>query len=121
MFPVPVCYNGAMFTEQERRQFPRADVAFDLKYSVGPEAAYLTLSRDVSNGGISFQTDELQHLGTPLDLRLCRTGRAEILSAAGRVVRSWREGPASFAAVAFTNIDADRLHKILRQSGRRAG
>ncbi len=110
-----------MTARTERRRFPRADISFDLKYSVEPEQTFLTLSRDISHGGISFQTDELQRLGTDLELRLGRTGQSEVIRAAGKVVRSWREGPASFAAVAFTRIDPDVLHSIMGQVSRRAG
>lgn len=109
-----------MSAAQDRRQFPRADVAFDLKYSVA-EQSYLTLSRDISDGGISFQTEDLQKLGTALDLRLCRAGKAEVIRAVGRVVRSWREGPASYAAVRFTKIDTERLYTIMHQVSLRAG
>ena len=110
-----------MLGGQDRRRFPRADMAFDLKYSAGPERSYLTLSRDVSNGGISFQTDELQGLGTPLELCLGQAGNPQTIRAAGQVVRSWREGPASFVAVAFTNINTEHLHRIMGRLGRRAG
>ena len=102
-----------MIPESERRKYPRADLIFDLTYSIGEQGPVATFSRDISLGGVSFQTREEFELDTVLNLTFTMGVLPEGVTASGKVVRSWKDGAATYTAVEFTDIDGTDLMIIL--------
>lgn len=88
----------------DRRQFPRADLVFDVKYRAQDQEVD-TFSRDISAGGISFVTQESYAPDSVLAVSFSLKGLAGQIDAMCQVVRSWQDGATTYTAVRFTEID----------------
>ena len=97
-----------------RRKFPRADLVFDLDYRQEDNKPVTTFSRDISSGGVSFQTHDLYSQGAVLELIFSASQLPRSLKTIGRVVRSWNDGATNYTAVEFLEVSEDDL-SIIRE------
>jgi hypothetical protein len=99
---------AAALPQQERRQFPRIQlaVAVELRFA-SPEAALESSTVDISEGGVFIRMPNPRPEGTPIQIGLHVGGRR--LSIGGVVVRCVRpgEGAAPGIGVLFTDLRPD--------------
>lgn len=91
-------------SHQEQRKFPRADLVFRIRYSADT-GSIIGESRDISMGGVSFESRELYPEGKQLKVAFFFEGVLGEIPATGRVVRSWEEDGKPFCAIEFLEID----------------
>lgn len=103
--------------ESERRQYPRADLVFQIRYS--PSGAQDeqpgtedSISRDISVGGISIETKSELDPGKMIRLFFSFDELPGEIEATASVVRSWKQAGRNFAALRFTEIDSSDLEII---------
>ena len=104
----PASHQAAAPPPQERRQFPRIQLAaaVELRFA-SPEAAIESSTVDISEGGVFIRMPNPRPEGTLIQLGLHVGGRR--LSIGGVVVRSVRpgEGAAPGIGVLFTDLRPD--------------
>jgi len=98
-------------SEDDKRQYPRAEVEFHLKYaplrSESNDYHEASLHRDVSTGGISYVTDDAApENGKFQDLMFTIDGLPGEIKAQGKVIRTWKEGDRTIVALEFTRINS---------------
>ncbi|MBE7439755.1 MAG: PilZ domain-containing protein [Spirochaetales bacterium] len=91
-------------SDADRRKFPRADLVFKLVYSVEDEQN-VGHSRDLSGGGICFESDRHFDAGCAMRVSFTLAGLPGTIEARGRVVRSWDEKGQTLTALEFTEVD----------------
>jgi hypothetical protein len=89
--------------DNDKRKYPRIENIFKLNYEI-QRGKIATFSKDVSAGGVAFATDELLDENTMLALTFMIEGLPGEITANGKVIRSWQEGRANYAAVEFVNL-----------------
>lgn len=94
-----------MPSEFEKRRYPRADLVFKLKYFQDQGSSWSAVTKDISEGGVSFETKTLQTEGSELTLAFALEGLQGEIVARGQVIRSWEESGRHYTAVLFTKID----------------
>ncbi|HBS04695.1 MAG TPA: hypothetical protein DEA96_07015 [Leptospiraceae bacterium] len=99
---------------EEKRKFPRADLVFRIEYrTLKEEQPRAGMTRDLSLGGVSLETDGPLDKGTPLSLTFSFPELEGTIHATGRVVRSWEDQGKHYTALRFTAVHQDDL-AILR-------
>ncbi|MBI40574.1 MAG: hypothetical protein CMF59_13325 [Leptospiraceae bacterium] len=95
---------------EEKRKFPRADLVFRIEYrTLKEEQPRAGMTRDLSLGGVSLETEGPLDKGTPLSLTFSFPELEGTIHATGRVVRSWDEEGKIFTALRFTAVHQDDL------------
>ena len=89
----------------ERREFPRADINFDVNYyeEKNPEMLY---GKNICAGGMAFRTNELLKTGTVLQMVFKTPGNNSEIRARVRVVRAWSENDEFLAGAEFFEIES---------------
>ena len=93
--------------ENEQRKFPRIDHVFKIKYAPGNDQKINTHARDISYGGVAFETEGFLENGTEIDLKIFLEELPGDIPARATVLRSWSEEGKYFSAVMFTEIDEE--------------
>ncbi|MBU45485.1 MAG: hypothetical protein CMN76_19905 [Spirochaetaceae bacterium] len=95
---------------EEKRKFPRADLVFRIEYrTLKEEQPHTGMTRDLSMGGVSLETETPFDKGTPISLSFSFPELDGTIHATGRVVRSWQDGDKCFTALKFTAVHQDDL------------
>jgi len=100
---------------EEKRQFPRADLVFDLKIKSSQENGETSAAgRDISSSGVSFalEGDDLK-IGQIVAVTFSISGLPGEINAQGRVVRVWESEGKHYSALEFTRIDSSD-HEIIQ-------
>ncbi len=94
-------------TAVERRRSQRTPVTVRIEYAT-VDALFSDFTRNINEGGIFVETDELVPLDEKVELRLRLPGTQELVHARGRVVRvePASEGSAAGIAIEFEQLDA---------------
>jgi uncharacterized protein (TIGR02266 family) len=109
----------------ERRRSQRAPVTVRIEYAT-VDALFSDFTRNINEGGIFVETDELIPLDEKVELKLRLPGSPELVHARGRVVRvePASEGSAAGVAIEFEQLDSaareliNRAVRNLRQERR---
>lgn len=101
----------------ERRQYPRADLVFKIRYqdlsnSDIPEELIESVSKDISAGGISIETAKEKKSGELLKLAFSFEELPGEIEATAEVVRSWQQSGRYFAALKFLAIHPSDLEIV---------
>ena len=95
---------------EDRRKFPRIDLAFDVKYNTTDEQkSKNTHAQDVSAGGVAFRTEKKYPEGTYVRLKLSQPDLTNELEFVGRVVRSLDRDDRIYTAIEFTEVNIASL------------
>ncbi|MDH5656063.1 MAG: PilZ domain-containing protein [Spirochaetia bacterium] len=98
----------------EKRQFPRIDHVFKVKYETGRDKSVKTSAKDLSYGGVAFETENLLRSGDMVDLKIYFEELPGEIPAGAKIVRSWTEENKNFAAVEFTDLNEED-HTIIEE------
>ena len=103
----------------ERRRSDRAPVVVQIEYST-VDALFSDFTRNINEGGIFVETEELIPLDEKVDLKLRLPGSDEIVHARGRVVRVEPASATSAGGIAveFAQLDA-RARELINAAVRR--
>ena len=93
--------------DNEQRKFPRIDHVFKLKYYRGNDLKVDARARDISCGGVAFETENLLAKGTDIDLKIFLEELPGDIPASATVLRSWSDEGKYYAAVKFTELDEE--------------
>ena len=102
-------------SDHDRRFFPRAEAPLEVQYSPGEELAPGD-GKNLSAGGISFQTHSHYQKGDLLNLNLKLKGFERSIKARGKVLHSEPDGEYYSTAVIFTDIPYDDFITVLDYS-----
>ncbi len=97
--------------EVERRRTERTPVTIRIEYST-VDALFSDFTRNINEGGIFVETDELIPLDEKVDLKLRMPGSNELVNVQGRVVRT---EPATASSVGGIAIEFDQLDASARE------
>jgi uncharacterized protein (TIGR02266 family) len=99
----------------ERRRSQRAPVTVRIEYAT-VDALFSDFTRNINEGGIFVETDEVIPLEEKVELKLRLPGSPEVVHARGRVVRVEPASETSAAGIAieFDQLDADAREAINR-------
>jgi len=101
---------------REKRKFPRLDSSLLLYYQVYNRADLpkdISLTSDVSEGGLCFSCSENFELGTILELEIRLPTRNTSLKALGKVVWSRQTGPSKYdLGISFVKIGEEEKKEI---------
>jgi uncharacterized protein (TIGR02266 family) len=97
----------------ERRRSERATVVVRIEYAT-VDALFSDFTRNINEGGIFVETDELIPLDEKVELKLRLPGSSELVHATGRVVRAEATTPTSVGGIAieFEALDAAARERI---------
>jgi uncharacterized protein (TIGR02266 family) len=106
-------------TAVERRRSQRTPVTVRIEYAT-VDALFSDFTRNINEGGIFVETDELVPLDEKVELRLRLPGTQELVHARGRVVRvePASEGSAAGIAIEFEQLDG-AARELINQAVRR--
>jgi len=90
----------------EKRQYPRVDETFVVKYHIDDNAFIEFPSRNISASGLSFITDRLYAPGQPMKLTISLENIPGHIQLTGQIVRVWRENDQNLAGFHITDIES---------------
>lgn len=94
----------------DRRKYPRIDLAFDVKYNTTDEPkARNSNAQNVSTGGVAFKTEKQYSEGTYVRVKLSQPDLTNELEFVGRVVRSLDREGSIYTAIEFTEVNMASL------------
>ncbi|WP_456274210.1 flagellar brake protein [Bacillus sp. AK031] len=102
----------------QRRQFVRVDTSVDAAI-VTSEAAYPTITLDLSAGGCAVKVQKNQNYEAGMEVEIIlvlpmQTGEYHYLTVPGKVVRVWEKGASKVASLEFTELKDLQQQNILR-------
>ena len=100
-------------TAVERRRTERAPVVVQIEYST-VDALFSDFTRNINEGGIFVETDEVIPLDEKVDLKLRLPGSSDLVDVRGHVVRVEPTTASSMGGIAieFEDLDANAREQI---------
>lgn len=104
--------------DRERRQYTRAKRILSIQFRAAKTARkgvkpkwHLSLTHDMSLGGLSFLTDEEYQAGDILELHVVMSGILDIFDGHAKVVRVTKKKTGSYFLVAVRFVDKKNTNK----------
>lgn len=102
--------NRVCLFYSERRNFPRIERSYILSYKIVSQEAgdeQVTVTKNISEGGLSFECEENLHLSDVIDLKIKIPGLEQVLEVMGTIVRveKLEKGSKNVVGMQFLNVN----------------